>query len=1078
MSHKQLTLALLGRPTIKLDGHPVTGFNSDKTRALLFYLATVPEPHSRPALAGLFWGDLPEDRAASNLRKSLASLRKVVGSYLTITRQQVAFCLDAPHSVDVYVLRAALARTNGQPDIVHLTEALALYRGDYLAEFFVRDALAFEEWMLTERRHLQEEVLAGLHTLAHYFADQGELGQAIHYAKRLLDIEPWREEVHRLLMALYVRSGQPGAAIGQFRNCREILRQELDVDVMPETAALYAEVRTQAMGQPHIQIETPNNITLKEINASSSVSWPPSQVTLPATLSAFMGRESELNLIKTRLLDERCRILTLLGTGGVGKTTLSIAAAHGLAAHYNNRAYFVELSHIDDPEYLAATILEQMAIPFASHQEPVAQLQQYLQAQRCLLILDNFEHLLAAVPWLSKLISAAAELDLLITSRQRLNLREEWVFEVGGLGYPNGGHWEGTEVEQPEWKLARHHLRNSPVGASEDAMLPADELAADEVAAVANHLSVQFFLAKAQQVQADFTPTDHDIGVIGQICRYLEGLPLAIELAATWMRLLSPQEILSELVAGAELLTQPHTDAPQRHQSLRTVFDQSWLQLTEQERATLRKLAVFRGGFTVDAAKAVAAGSIVELAALSDKSFLSRGDDKRFHIPEVLRRFAAEELARGKGETFAAHEAHRNYFLRMVHELHPQLIGPNPLPATYTIEADLGNVRAAWLSAVEVGAFELLRQATAGFTEFLMDRDRYFEAAHLLEVTLESLKMHTDLKADNAVSPRDLVNHLRVQLSHFYVLSDQLDRAEEMLNHGLDTLAQGVQTPAYTALVHHHAMYLYGRLGNPAEAERAGKQGLALYEQLADERSAAIVLNHLGILAAFRGEYDLALMRLEEAAVRIRSAGARNRLPAIYANLANVHGMTGNDVVAERLYREGQQLVAKFDKPLLLAVFFDNLGQHDLERSRYAKALTTLRQGYTIYRQSGIVRHLINNLNSQTQAHIGLGAYREAEACLRESINLSTTGDQSPWLHFEQALLLAKLLTINGKQTLAARLILVADDHTPDYAHMQAWATAMRASIIAELDADVLAATTRQVSRTTLVELLAESLSS
>lgn len=1038
MTPKKLRLALLGQSVVTLDGNPVTGFNSDKTRALLFYLATVPEAHSRPALAGLFWGDLPEERAAGNLRKSLTSLRKVVGSHLTITRRQIAFRLDAPHEVDVNHFRTAVTEATSQRDIPKLARSVEEYHGEYLAEFFVRDAAAFEEWMMAERRHLQELALGALHTLTTHFADQGELTKSITYAKKLLAIEPWREEVHRLLMTLYVRSGQPGAAIGQFRHCQETMRQELDVDVMPETVALYDEIREQALRQPHVQ--------LAAVHAEAAPPSPPPGITktrLPAPATTFVGREAERAQICERLTDKHCRLLTLLGTGGVGKTTLSIIIAHELSGDYDQQIYFIDLSGIDDPEYLAPTILDQMALSFSADQTPLTQLQQYMAHRRSLLILDNFEHLLAAAPQLSTLLTTAPGLDLLVTSRQRLNLREEWVLEIDGLSYPEQNGWHLPKSDDMPRSL---HL----IQAKDASALQAAEAS----------VAIQLFLARAQQVRAGFIPTSEELTAIGRICRHVEGLPLAIELAASWIKLLSPSEILAELENGLELLATTAAVMPERHQSLHTVFERSWHQLRDDERILLQQLTVFRGGFTIDAARAITSGSVMALARLADHSFVLRVTDNRFRIPEVLRRFAAEAPAHNHAMTQSTQQMHYEYFLGLLCAFQPQLDGLDPRPASKAIEADLDNIRAAWFCALERSALPAIRQAAEGLLRFLEDRDRFFEAIHLIEASLKRLRITGDPYADvrsncsavNTTGWTELTDYLTVQLGYFCMLTEQFDRSTTLLTPQLTALTKTAVEPAFEAFLRYAYARLQFRLGNLDLAEREGEKSLALNEELQQERAIANTLNHLGIVAAFRGDYPLAAMRMEEAAVRARSAGALSRLAAIYANLANVHGIVGNESRAERLYHQSEQLLNQIDKPIQLALLYGDIGQHELDRGRYRRALTQLQQGYAIYQQQGVISNLVNNLNSQTQAYIALGDLVEARESLCEGIRLATSRTSSPWLHVEQALLLAKLLVDSENDELITALLVATDQNRPEYAYLEAWATDMRSSILAELN--------------------------
>jgi DNA-binding SARP family transcriptional activator len=268
---EELRLTLLGSVQITQGATPVTGFISSKVQALLCYLAVSGRPHTRSALAGLLWGDMPEDAARVNLRQAIANLRRLVAPHLIITRQTLAFDWESPYWLDVEVFSQGINKalghsTNGNVNengnlptssaIASLTEAVELYQGEFLEGFQVRDALAFEEWVLLQRERFRGLALQGLHMLSTYHASQGEAGSmaGIRYTKRLLRLEPWSEEAHRQLMELLARSGQRGAALVQYKRCCEVLAAEFSLQPMAETTALFERIRA---AEPVASLKSP-----------------------------------------------------------------------------------------------------------------------------------------------------------------------------------------------------------------------------------------------------------------------------------------------------------------------------------------------------------------------------------------------------------------------------------------------------------------------------------------------------------------------------------------------------------------------------------------------------------------------------------------------------------------------------------------------------------------------------------------------------------------------------------------------------------------------------------------------------
>ena len=430
----RLELRLLGNPQVQLDGAAVSGFRTAKAEALLYYLTVSGRPHSREHLAALLWGDMPEATAKRNLTQVLSLLRKRFEPFLQIEPQQIGLKPEAAVWVDVRLFQQSLTPANPAQEPDWLAEAVDLYQGDFLAGFYVKEALDFEEWVLAERERLRDLVIGALDQLVGQDLSRGETGRGIERARRLLALEPWRETAHRQMMLLLARSGQRAAALAQYETCHQILAEELGVEPMAETTALYERLKAAGAPPPH---------------------------NLPPPPNAFVGRETELQHLDRLLADPACRLLTIVGPGGIGKTRLALESARRcleLTAAFNeidfaDGVYFVNLAPLSGTDLAASQtadasrattlILTTVAAALGFAWQGVAELKEqlfdYLSGKQMLLILDNFEHLVEAAGLLAEWLQASPGVKFLITSRERLNIREEWVQEVGGLAYPSRG---------------------------------------------------------------------------------------------------------------------------------------------------------------------------------------------------------------------------------------------------------------------------------------------------------------------------------------------------------------------------------------------------------------------------------------------------------------------------------------------------------------------------------------------------------------------------------------------------------------------------------------------------------------
>jgi len=639
-----LTLRLLGKPQVSLGGAPVTGFISAKAQALLFHLAASGRPHTRESLAGLFWGDMPDAQAGKNLRNALSNLRMLVGPYLLITRDEVSFNRQSSYWLDVEVFLSALSTDAAQKDLGTLHNAVELYQGDFLEGFYVGEAMPFEEWMLGRRSLLKGLMLQSLHMLVVRHLDREEHAAGIDYANRLLALEPWREETHRHLMMLLARSRQRSAALAQYDRCRQALADELGVEPMPETIALYNRLKAAAAPPPH---------------------------NLPPQPTAFVGREAELAKIASFLNNPLAQLLTLVGPGGIGKTRLALQAAArcvepeaNLEQRFSDGVFFVSLAADEAmasgeaQSSLIAAIATTLRFDSYGPMLPQAQLLNHLREKDMLLILDNLEQLIPEARQLGHLLRFAPRVKLLVTSRARLNLQEEWLMEVPGLNVPS------TAV-------------------------PPESLAA--------YSAVALFVQQARRVLAGFTFSEAETESVIRVCQLVEGVPLGIELAASWLRMLTCKEIAVEIEQGLDFLTTSLQNVPERHRSLRAVFDYSWDLLSPAEQETFRQLAVFRGGFHRQAAaRVVAAASLPMLAGLVDKSLLRRDAAGRYEIHDLLRRYAEEKLSADPMESERVRDRHCHYYAELMVAHQAGLKGEDVSEALTTLNVERDNVRAAW----------------------------------------------------------------------------------------------------------------------------------------------------------------------------------------------------------------------------------------------------------------------------------------------------------------------------------------------------------------------------------------------
>lgn len=646
MTDDRLALDLFGSFSAAVSGTPLTGFRSDRARALLAYLAVEGDrPHSRSSLATLLWPDVMDQVALGNLRKALHRLQETLApageAVLLVTRQAIALNPGACIT-DVTAFQHLLAETEGhghaslhECDVCmdRLVRAMAVCGGELLEGFSIPDAEPFDEWLRMRRERFQHAALGALYRLTAAYLNRGDYDRALAHAARQVELDPWREAAHRQLMQALAEGGDRAAALVQFERCRTMLEEELGVEPAEETRLLYERILAQDLAPA----------------ARRTIQRP----SLPASLTPLLGRDADLQAV-ANLRRDGARLLTLVGAGGMGKTRLALEAARAAMEQYTGGVFFVPLAHLADPGGIPSAIAR--AVGMTLHgDDPMGELLRALGDKQMLLVLDNLEHLPGATELVVAILEVASGVQIIVTSRQHLGVRGEQIYRVEGLEYG-----ESTRIgEEP-----------SP--------------------------AAQLFIQSSRRAHRWVIPQKGDLPVIERIATLVQGMPLALEMAAAWTGVLPLADIPDEIERSLDFLQADWADAPNRQQSMRAIFEWSWGLLGEAEQIVLRRLSLFRGGFTREAAETVAGATLRTLASLSQASLVRRQPGNAtgtYEVHELLRQFAAERLDAVPGERETVEARHAAYYLALADEASKELDGPSQGEWLDRLEEAYPNIR-------------------------------------------------------------------------------------------------------------------------------------------------------------------------------------------------------------------------------------------------------------------------------------------------------------------------------------------------------------------------------------------------
>lgn len=586
-----------------------------KTESLLAYLALHRGPYAREKLAALFWGDSTDAQARHSLNVALNRLRTTVSQDLLLTDRAT---VELNPDLNLWV--DALAFRDAAQRAAQGQPLASLDHPPFAAAPYA-DLLTnfYDDWILSERETYRALYVNTLLTLSQQCAADSDYARAIEYAQQVLPLDPANERAHQQLMFCYIAQGERQNALEQYTRCVNALREEVGIDEpSPETIALYEWIRQTTT--------TSNRVHLTN---------------LPLPLTSFIGRVTELHDLKQRL--SRSRLVTLTGAGGSGKTRFAIQAGIQALEAFRNGVWWIDLAPLTDPARLTETVNRALGIQFGMHQDPTETLLETLRAEQRLLIFDNCEHLLdASAQLIQTLLQTGSELKILATSREPLNLTGEVVYIVPTLSVP----------------------------ATTASPLPTTLL---------DYEAIRLFVERAQAVDAHFTLNTANAAAVMQICTRLDGIPLAIELAAARTHALSASEIAARLDDRFALLTRGARTALPRQQTLHAMMDWSYNLLTDRERLLFEQLSIFAGGFTLRAAEYVCEPEkqvLDILTRLVEKSLVVRqtyGELTRYSMLETVREYASEKLHEFPLNYARAARRHLDYFYLLGRQFHREM---------------------------------------------------------------------------------------------------------------------------------------------------------------------------------------------------------------------------------------------------------------------------------------------------------------------------------------------------------------------------------------------------------------------
>jgi predicted ATPase/DNA-binding SARP family transcriptional activator/DNA-binding CsgD family transcriptional regulator len=913
---QELRIYLLGEFRVMVGSRAIAAkeWRLHKARNLLKLLALAPNHRlHREQLLDYLWPELDLEAALNNLYRVVYSVRHVLepslehlssSIYLRFQDEIITLSPSLPLWIDVEQFEAARRAIIESQQPAAYQAALALYSGDLLPDD------RYEEWAIKRREQLRRSYLSLLTELARLYIAREKYDAAIETLQKLTSEEPTLEEAHQQLMTLYITTGQRYQALRQYQHLRDILHRELDVEPSTTVQRLYHEIQAGRIAAEQQYLPNGSQAGKKALmpdhDGGTQTSLPAmavEQSNLPHALTSFIGREQEMSEIGSLL--QQGRLLTIIGAGGSGKTRLAIQTAASLAASFADGVRLVELAGLTEPSLVPQTIAAALEMHEAAECPLLESLTEVLRSKHLLLLLDNCEHLVEACAKIAHvLLQACPQLHILATSRQALGLMGETVWRIPALHVPD------PERLPPFEQLLRYD-------------------------------AVRLFLDRAAAIRSDFALTPENAAPVVQLCRRLDAMPLAIELAAARVNVLSIDQLAARLDDALALLVTGNRTALRRQQTLRATYDWSYALLSEQEQLLFRQLSVFAAGWSLEAAEQVCAENATVfdlLAQLVDKSLvivMERGGQARYMLLETLRQYGAEQLS-AAGETQEAHRRYLKWYLALAEAAEPEFNGPNMESWIERLELEHDNLRAALSQAHKNGESEDELRLAGALWQFWSVCGYLSEGRRSLEMALKADQSRHEQRNERQMAARakalrgaSVLAHMQSDSRAAITLAEESLMCYRTLG-DLDGSARALNNVGIVAL----------KQGDYSRAEAACRESLALAREAKNESLIAIVLNNLGAIAADLDDYSGATSYYEESLAKCRALGDSQGTAMTLMNLGEIALKQNDFLKASSFYHDGLHLSWKLGIKELIAYALEGLAGASSATSAQALAIS------------------------------------------------------------------------------------------------------------------------------------------
>lgn len=1162
----KLSISLLGSPQVLLNSLPIK-LPTSRAFPLLGYLAINRYPQTRETLANLLWTDSPQHQALAALRTTLWRLKHAgLEDWITWDRSEIS--LTNPENMDIDVVnfqeRLARCELHGHPlsniclyCTPALTEAVALYRGEFMKGFNISRAPAFDDWRMQQSETFETTYLDALERLVKCHRTFGDFNLAIHYARVWINADRLNENPHLQLLQLYSITGQRTYATSLFKRYKSALYRELGLQPSEEITLLHKQIvsgRSTSISIPktktpviliaeienaslywarvedkkehilnnylniirdtarryggNILQRAEDNFTILFENgqalhyavsiflklkktdwgtsntpsirmvlfstaldydnapnftsithaASSllSISWGgqivftdqtlrnldlPSGATvsdlgfhflnnsegsvhvfelrhpsLPSTehpplLSRnrqlvntpnfepnFIGREKELAELKQLVLNPSNRMTTLIGPGGVGKTRLAVEFATGAVDHFPDGIFFISLASIQDAKFIPILVADTLKFNFYGPASYDDQLGEYLHREKILLIVDNFEHLrVEGAKFLAALLSNTHFLKVLVTSRERLNLIAESVMELKGFPVP-------------------------------------DLLSTKDAASFS---SVRLFVQNAQKTLPKFSD-QNNIEAIIRICQIVDGIPLAILLASSWVRVFSCSEIASEITKNVDFLSSSAHDLDPRHHSLIAVFDSSWKLLSEEERMVIRRLSIFQSSFSNNAAQDICNASPLILSILTDKSLLYRRQDGTYQMLTTFNQYAVTKLAEVEAELISTRDKFCEYYAEFCAHKQAELNSRNQRNAIIAISAEIENIRIAWNWMIDSNRWDLLLKTKDPLLTYYAILGNFYQGEEFFNSALAKLnklnlpeleliraymlqhsvwmKFKRGFSSDVMQTMNDCLEIFRRHNASFYIamslyylaeihrVDGRLFIAKELILQAIAQLqaSPNLQSNYLTGMLAHFQTTL-GRIllgeGDYSQARQILSTSLQTHVKIGTLYGIIYPLVGLARLAFLEGDFIKARDLYHQALDEAININDHRSLMLLHNNLSDVYEAIANVPESRHHLLTALKLCKETGDRRLTAVIMNNLAYQQLKYDHQpAESIRTYHETLALFLEIGDLRGIAYSSYDISKAYLQVGLLEEAWNYCLNSLNTARTLDSTPIL--------------------------------------------------------------------------------